>query len=118
MLELRGHATPALNALGLLAAAAETVTGAAIELVDDPATEPLRRGSSGALTRAGGVLSGPVPLVLRLIAMRVPEARRGAAVSSLAGGLLTRFAWWTSGRHSVQSSCAEAADDRQPALDR
>jgi hypothetical protein len=118
LLELLGHDTPALNRLGLLAAAAEVAAGAAIELDQNPASEPLTRGSSGALTRAGGVLSGPVPLALRLIALRLPEARRAAAISSLAGALLTRLAWWTVGRHSVQSPCAKTADDRRPALDR
>ena len=117
MLELLGHDTPALNRLGILAAASEIVAGAAIELDGDPASDPLRRGASGALTRAGGALSGPLPLALRVVAARLPEARRAAAISSLAGALLTRLAWWTVGRHSVQSPCAETADDRRPALD-
>jgi formate-dependent nitrite reductase membrane component NrfD len=112
MLELLGHDASELNTLGLMAAAAEVGAGVLIELDSDPASAPLTHGASGLLTRAGGVLAGPVPLILRLMARRLPSARRSAAVASLAGALLTRFAWWTVGRHSVQFRCAEAADHR------
>lgn len=96
LLELLGHRSRALNALGLAAAAAETAVGALHETSPDPAYDPLKRGRSGAIVRAGGVLSGPVPLVLRLLG-----ARRAAAVSALVGSLVTRFGWVEAGRASA-----------------
>jgi hypothetical protein len=97
LLELRGHDHAALNALGLGAAIFETVTGMTIEGTRDRASEPLRRGRSGTITRLGGVLSGPIPLALRLLG-----ARKGAAVSTLLGSLITRFAWIEAGKASTK----------------
>jgi len=97
LLELLGHRHPALNRLGIAAALAEIATGVVHELDDDPAHAPLKEGSSGALVRAGGVLSGPVPLLLRLFG-----ARKAAAVAALAGSLLTRYGWVEAGRESAR----------------
>lgn len=97
LLELRGHRHAALNALGLGAAIFETITGITIESTNDRASEPLRHGRTGTITRLGGVLSGPIPLFLRLLG-----ARRGAAISTLAGSLLTRHAWIEAGKESVK----------------
>jgi formate-dependent nitrite reductase membrane component NrfD len=96
LLELRGHRHDALNALALGAAVFETVAAVALETGDDRASRPLRIGRSGMLTRVAGALSGPIPLALRLLG-----ARRGAAVSALAGSLLTRFAWVEAGKASA-----------------
>ncbi len=68
ILELMGHDNPALNTLGIGAAAIETLEGINIEISKKPAVEPLKRGTSGLITRLGGVLSGPVPLALRIAA--------------------------------------------------
>jgi formate-dependent nitrite reductase membrane component NrfD len=109
LLELRGHRHSALNALGIGAAVFETLSGAAIEAVPERHSAPLRHGRSGMLIRTGGVLSGPVPLVLRLFGKR-----KAAAASSLVGSLITRFAWVEAGKWS-------AADPRaalQPATQR
>lgn len=97
LLELLGHDHPALNRLGIAAALVETATGAIHELDPDPAHAPLKEGTSGALVRAGGVLSGPLPLVLRLLG-----ARRAAAVAAIAGSLLTRYGWVAAGRESAR----------------
>ena len=70
LLELRGHKSDALNALGLGAALFETLAD-------------------------GGAFSGPIPLALRLLG-----ARKTAAVSTLIGSLLTRFAWIQKGKES------------------
>lgn len=96
ILELLGHRHRALDSLGLAAAAAETAVGAHHELDPDRAYEPLKRGRSGAVVRAGGVLSGPLPLLLRLLG-----SRRAAAASALAGSLLTRFGWVEAGKASA-----------------
>lgn len=97
LLELRGHRHAALNALGLGAAIFETVTGLAIEGRTDRPSEPLRHGPTGRITRIGGMLSGPLPLALRLLG-----ARRAAAICTLTGSLITRFAWVEAGRASAK----------------
>jgi hypothetical protein len=102
VLELLGHRDRALNALGIGAAAVETVMGVALEARMDPALDPVKRGRSGRVTRAGGLLSGPVPLALRLLGGRSPTARRAAAVSTIVGSLLTRLGWVAAGRESAR----------------
>jgi len=105
LLTLRGHDDPALNALGLAAAAFETYTGIEIESCDDIESEPLRRGASGLTTRIGGFFSGPLPLALRLVGIRSKRARRAASASALLGSLITRIAW-------IEAGKASAADPR------
>lgn len=97
LLELRGHRHDALQALGLGTALFETVASLAIEGGRERATESLRRGRTGLLTRLAGACSGPIPLLLRLLG-----ARKGAAVFTLAGSLLTRFAWVEAGKVSAK----------------
>jgi formate-dependent nitrite reductase membrane component NrfD len=101
MLELMGHDDRALHRIGIGAAAIETAIGCALESRSDPALDPLKHGWSGNVTRLGGVLSGPVPLALRLVAGRSRHARRLAAVSTIAGSLLTRVGWLAAGRTSA-----------------
>ena len=107
MLELRGNESGPLNALGLMASAAETGIGAKLELHRGAATEPLRRGASGWTMRMAGFLSGPLPLMLRLLSLgagheRKRKLRRAAAISSIAGSLVTRFAWMGAGHASAK----------------
>lgn len=107
ILELMGHENPALNSLGIGAATIETLEGVNIEVSRKPAEEPLKRGSSGLITRLGGVLSGPVPLALRIAAAfagsrRSKKLRKAAAVSSIAGSMLTRIAWVHAGHVSAR----------------
>jgi hypothetical protein len=77
LLELRGHRDPALNALGLGASLFES---AAFE-------------NQTALMRVASALAGPVPFLLRLFGKRKP-----AAVATLLGSLITRFAWVEAGK--------------------
>lgn len=94
MLELMGHRTAAMNALGILAAAAETILILVL----------LRRGSSaGGLMHAAEVLSGPLPVALRLVAPHIPAVRLMVAALTIAGSLLTRFAWIEAGRRSARA---------------
>jgi formate-dependent nitrite reductase membrane component NrfD len=114
ILELMGHRDPALNMLGAGAAAIETLIGASLELSlasrgsADAATRealvPLTHGWSGRVVRAGGVLSGPLPLALRVLAARSPSARKAAAVSTIVGSVLTRVGWLAAGRESAARS--------------
>jgi hypothetical protein len=110
LLEIFGHDdSRALNLLGIAASSYEVAEGVLLESKRNRINEPLRKGWSGAMVRAGGVLSGPVPLALRL-AYAVSgnkRLRRAAAWSSIAGSLLTRFGW-------VQAGRASARDHRIP----
>ncbi len=100
-LELMGNTdSTALNLLGMGAAAIESWEGYHIESEQKEASEPLRHGLSGWTTRVGGVLSGPVPLALRLIGWRSPRLRRLAAISGIAGSVVTRYAWMWAGKAS------------------
>jgi hypothetical protein len=105
ILELLGHGdSTALNLLGIGAAAFETYEGYELESKREPSHKPLMHGVSGWITRAGGVLSGPVPLALRLVAAASGsrKLRRWAAYSGIAGSLLTRYGWMRAGHASAQ----------------
>ena len=91
-LELLGHRTVAMNALGMVAAAVETVMMLIL----------MRRGSpAGRLMLTAESLSGPLPLVLRALSVMVPAVRVAASAAAITGSLLTRFAWLGAGRRSV-----------------
>ncbi len=113
ILELLGSDdSRALNLLGLLASAYETYEGMHLESQNKRVLRPLKRGVSGWITRTGGALSGPAPLLLRLLAGssgsdRSRGLRRMAAIASLGGSLLTRIGW-------LQAGQASAADWRLP----
>jgi hypothetical protein len=103
VLQLLGHdGNRALQTLGIAAAAFEVLTGMRIEMSPDPESEPLRHGTTGITTRLGGFFSGPLPLLLRLAGLRSRRARSAAAVSTLLGSLITRFAWIEAGKKSVE----------------
>jgi hypothetical protein len=108
LLELRGNERcRALEMLGIGAALFECWEGLRIEMRSQPTLNPLKYGPSGTLTRIGGVLSGPVPAALRLISFfsgqrRSGSLRKSAALSAVAGSLLTRIAWIYAGRVSAR----------------
>jgi len=81
LLELRGHRDVALQSLGLGAALFESAAGFALPKRDTIAS----------------ALAGPIPFLLRLFGKR-----KAAAAVTLAGSLLTRFAWVDAGRESVK----------------
>lgn len=105
ILELAGNDSEALNKIALGAAAIETLIGSAIEQSSTPASEALKSGASGWAMRGAGMLSGPVPLALRILSLRSKSRktglRRAAAVCSITGSLLTRFAWIGVGKTSA-----------------
>jgi formate-dependent nitrite reductase membrane component NrfD len=118
VLELAGNDSPALNRIALGAAAVETAMGVSIELRSTAASKPLRSGVSGWAMRSAGVLSGPIPVVLRLLARgdkkRSRRLRRVAAVSSLAGSLLTRWAWVRAGKASADDPAVPLQKSPEP----
>jgi hypothetical protein len=108
ILEVMGHSNPALNTLGMGASAIETLDAFSLEKNRKPVMEPLQRGPSGLLARVGGILSGPLPLALRVAAAftaspRSRTLRKTAAVSSIAGSMLTRVAWVHAGHVSAKN---------------
>ncbi|HUJ12680.1 MAG TPA: NrfD/PsrC family molybdoenzyme membrane anchor subunit [Thermoanaerobaculia bacterium] len=104
LLELLGHDDDSLNILGLAAAAVETTIGFLM------GAEPTM------MMKTGGVLSGPLPLLLRIAGLGSPRLRRAAAVASIAGSLVTRFAWVDAGKSSARNTtgAGEAVGKRQP----
>jgi hypothetical protein len=124
MLELMGHTrSRALQALALGAAIFETWEGVRIEGRTHPYLDPLKHGTSGWITRAGGVLSGPIPTILRIASAfggdeRSRSLRRWAAISSIAGSLITRIAWVEAGHASARNwrEPLEIPEPRNPDL--
>lgn len=108
ILELMGHRkSRALQALGLGAAIFESWEGLRIEGRSHSHLDPLKHGASGWITRTGGVLSGPLPTALRVASLfgsnkKSAKLRKWAAISSVAGSLITRVAWIHAGHVSAQ----------------
>jgi Polysulphide reductase, NrfD len=113
LLELMGNRkSRALQMLGLGASIFEMWEGWRLEGRNLRTLDPLKYGFSGNVTRVGGVLSGPLPALLRLLSLagndrRSNQLRKWAAISAVAGSLVTRIAW-------VQAGHASAQDWRQP----
>jgi len=101
LLELLGHRDRALNRLAIGTAAVETLVELSVESSGESALEPIRHGRTGTTMRVGGLLSGPIPLALRLLAPRSRTARNLAAVSTILGSLVTRVEWLDAGRESA-----------------
>src|SRR6516162_8377342 len=108
LLELLGHRIAPLNAIGLFAAAVETVL--LIWLSVDKhgvADRAIHEHSSGWLIRIGELFTGPFPLALRLFGA-VPLA----AISFLLGALISRFGWIAVGKISGRDPEAVLASQK------
>jgi formate-dependent nitrite reductase membrane component NrfD len=96
LLELLGHRIVPLNAIGLFAAAVETVLLIWLSLNKHGAADrAIHEHRSGWLIRIGEVLTGPFPLVLRFFGV-IPLA----AILFLLGALVSRFGWLAVGKIS------------------
>jgi hypothetical protein len=96
LLELIGHRIAPLNAIGFFAAAMETVLFIWLSIDKHGVAErAIHEHRSGWLIRISGVLTGPVPLVLRFFGA-IPLA----AISFLLGALVSRFGWLAVGKIS------------------
>jgi formate-dependent nitrite reductase membrane component NrfD len=105
VLELMDNENAGLNWLALLAAAFESWQGFTLESDSDRVLRPLKQGTSGWITRAGGLLSGPAPLLLRLAAVFSKNSRglrKVAACFGIAGSILTRYGWMAAGHASAK----------------
>ena len=104
VLELTGETgSVALNVLALGAAAVESYEGFDLLRSRDRALDATKQGVPGALIQAAGVLSGPVPLLLRggaLLARRRRGLRVAAAICGIVGSILLRYGWVEAGKAS------------------
>jgi hypothetical protein len=113
IIELFGFFIPATQILGYTAAAVETVVGIIVEARKRPSDAPLRSGKTGGTIRAGGVLAGPVSLLVRIFLGATPTGRQLAAACFIAGALISRYAWLWAGRASSQDTRALFAIQRK-----
>ncbi len=112
-LELLGHRLAALNILGYFAATAELLIWLILESNTKGAVDRgLREGKAGAFLRLGGILTGPVALLLRILGQWFFPARLGASAAFLVGALLQRFGWIEGGRNSGRDPEAVFASQR------
>jgi hypothetical protein len=108
LLELFGHRMPALNVIGLYAAAIETALLIWLSIDKHGAADrAIHEHGSGWLIRTGEFLTGPLALLLRFFGL-VPFA----AISFLAGSLVSRFGWIWVGKVSGSDPEAVFASQR------
>lgn len=108
LLELLGYRIPPLNAIGLFAAAVETVLLIWLSMNrHGPADRAIHEHRSGWLIRIGEILTGPLPLVLRFVGA-IPLA----AISFLLGAFVSRFGWIAVGRISARDPESVFASQR------
>jgi hypothetical protein len=89
LLELLGHRIAPLNAIGLFAAAVETVLLIWLSIDKHGAADrAIHEHGSAWLIRISELFTGPLPLVLRFLGA-IPLA----AISFLLGALVSRFGW-------------------------
>lgn len=107
LLEIAGETdSNALNAIGLVAAAFETWEGLELLRTHDRELAPTKQGATGALIQTAGILSGPLPVALRLASICAPKMRRrlrqAAAISGIVGSLCLRYGWVAAGTVSAR----------------
>ena len=108
VLELLGHRIGALNFIGFYAAAVETALLIWLSVAKHGAADrAIHKHGSGWLIRIGEVLNGPLALLLRFFGF-VPWA----AISFLAGALVSRFGWIAVGKVSGSDPEAVFASQR------
>ena len=85
----------------------ETYEGVHLETRFERELRPVKCGKAGWIVRGGGVCSGPLPMALRVLASftsgeRSRSIRKWAAISGIAGSLLTRWGWILAGHTSAR----------------
>ncbi len=108
-LELLGFTHPALNAVAYVAIAVEIAIALRLELAHHGVVDrPTRHGKSGWLIRSGGLATGPLALLLRLVGWR-----ELSALAFLLGAALSRFGWHAAGPASANDPRATLALQRR-----
>jgi formate-dependent nitrite reductase membrane component NrfD len=105
LLELAGHRHRALHHIALGAAAVESIATARRARGEFTASAADSHGAH--LVRAGSMLTGPVPLLLRLVGGRSRSVRQVAALTAVTGSLLARIALIQAGRSSARFTRSE-----------
>jgi formate-dependent nitrite reductase membrane component NrfD len=105
LLELAGHRHRALHHIALGAAAVESIATARRARGEFTASAADSHGAP--LVRAGSMLTGPVPLLLRLVGGRSRSVRQVAALTAVTGSLLARIALIQAGRSSARFTRSE-----------
>lgn len=124
LLELAGYSNrTSLNVLGLLAAGTESAEFVSAMGKKKEVSKPLRRGRSGLLVTAGAILSGPVPIALRVASIFAGEKkarslRRLAAWSGILGSMCVRYGWVQAGSASARDWKLPLEIDGKPQLNR
>ena len=99
VLELLGYRVSALHAVGVSVAAIESAVGVWLAFDRRAAsTRPVHDGAANWMLHAAEILTGPIALLARLAGW-IPVA----AVSFLAGAILSRYGWLAAGRQSASS---------------
>lgn len=107
-LELLGYHVPALNAIGLCAAAIETVLMIALMFNRHGAADrAVHQSTAGWLIRISGSMTGPLALILRVIGF-LPQA----GILFLLGALISRYGWMRAGKVSGADPEAVFASQR------
>jgi hypothetical protein len=108
LLELLGHRIPALNFLGFYAAGVECALLIWLNFDKHGAADrAIHEHGSGWLIRVSEIMTGPLALVLRLVGL-VPFA----AISFMAGALVSRIGWIAVGKASGSDPEAVFAAER------
>jgi formate-dependent nitrite reductase membrane component NrfD len=115
ILELLGHDDRALHAIAIGTALVETAMAVHIETSRTQAMRAITQGPAGSLARTAGILSGPLPLMLRLLRGRSPAVRRIAAIAAIAGSVMARAAWVAAGKSAPGADHAIATSSRASA---
>jgi formate-dependent nitrite reductase membrane component NrfD len=105
LLELAGHRHRALHHIALGASVIETIVTARTARTEFAGRMSHSNGTP--LVHAGSLLTGPVPLALRLLGGRSRPVRQVAAFSAVVGSLLTRIGWLQAGRASALTTRSE-----------
>lgn len=116
VLELLGFPIPPTQLIGIVASTVETAIAVFIEARGRYVDKPLREGPVGWLVRSGGILAGPVSLLLRISWPHNVAVRDVAALSFIAGALISRYAWIAAGRVSSRDPQALFQIQRRPRI--
>ena len=109
LLELTGFHTRPLWMIGIVVACVETLLWIWLEFDRHGAADrALHEARGGWMIRIGELLSGPLPIALRLLNV-IP----GAALSFLVGALVSRYGWLEAGRVSGRDPEAVFATQRK-----
>jgi hypothetical protein len=113
ILELLGFLLPATQIFGLISAAIESIFEILFEVRKPDLDAPLHHGKSGTAFGIAGILEGPAALLLRIFWGSSPTGRYAAAISFLAGSLLSRYAWIWAGQTSAREVRTQFAAQRK-----